>query len=251
MVSLVHKLTWILVAAIILAGASWWLYRYTENERRIRDLEREKQQLQAMVQRLTSQTRVAEMMLLERSTEEGHPAMQVLFVEYARDGEVAANVRRFSLKGREVHVDAKVIRFERDFLYENDPLRGTSVALFTKIYGNLTSPENGAPIDPEGAAPEVYRGANPEAAEFEARLWKDFWRLLEDEAYAKEHGVRVAQGEGVWWPPQEGKLYTLSIAADGGLELKSEPVKAIYLEAMRKLAPTTTTAPTTLPHDRQ
>jgi hypothetical protein len=94
---------------------------------------------------------------------------------------------------------------------------------------------------------EVYRGSDPQAAEFEQRLWKDFWRLLEDESFAKQHGVRVAQGEGVWWPPEQGKLYTLSIASDGGLELKSEPVKAIYIEAMKRLAPTTTTAPATRP----
>lgn len=251
MIKFMNRLAWILVALVILGAISWWLYHYTEDQRRLRQLEREKQQLQEMVQRLTSQTRVAEMLLLNRGTEAGQPTMQLLFVEYARDGQVAANVRRFTVRGREVHIDAKVIRFERSFLYDNDPLRGTSIALFTRIFGNLTSPQDAEAIDPQGIAPEVYRGANPDAAAFEAKLWGDFWRLLEDEAYAKEHGVRIAQGEGVWWPPQEGKLYTLAIAADGGLELKSEAVKAIYLEAIKKLAPTTTTAPATMPASRR
>jgi len=204
----------------------------------LRRLEQEKQQLQDMVDRLTSHRRVAEIMVIDRRTSSDGPEIDLLFVEYARDGQVAANTRRFTIHGNEVHVDAKVIRFQRGFLYEDDPLRGSSIALFTRIYGDKTPPEHGIPIDEQGVAPEVYRGADPRAAEFEARLWKDFWRLLEDDEYAKMHGVRIAQGEGIWWPPQDGRLYTLSIAADGGIELTSEPVKAIYLEAMKRLAPT-------------
>ena len=247
MLGTVNKLAWILIAAIILAGASYWMYRYTESERRVRQLELEKQQLQQMVERVTSQRRVAEILLTGRRMSDGVPQLDLLFVEYSKDGEVAVSVRQFTVQGREVHIDAKVISFDRGFLYENDPLRGSSIALFTRIFGDKTAPERGEAIDPQGAAPEVYRGADPRAAEFEQRLWSDFWRLLEDEKYAKQHGVRIAQGEGKWWPPQEGKLYTLSIAADGGLELKSEAVKAIYLEAIKRLAPTQATVPTTAP----
>ena len=247
MLGTLNRLAWILVAAILLAGASFWLYRYTENARKLRQLEQEKQQLQQMVERLTSERRVAEVLVMGRRMAGGVPQTELLFVEYAHNGETAASVRRFTIQGNEVHVDAKVISFDRGFLYENDPLRGSSIALFTRIYGDKTAPEHGEAIDPEGAAPEVYRGGDPRAAQFEASLWKDFWRLLEDEQYAKEHGVRIAQGEGVWWPPLEGKLYTLSIESDGGLALNSEPVKAIYIEAMKRLAPTTTTAPTTRP----
>jgi hypothetical protein len=235
MLKTLNRLAWILVAAVLLGGISYWMHRYTENERRIRQLEVEKRQLQAMVQRLTSQRRVAEMIVTGRRVEEGVPKLQLLFVEYARDEQTPVSVRDLTLSGTEVHIDAKVIRFDRNFVFEGDPLRGVSVALFTRAYGDKQTPEKGVVLDPAGVAPEVYKGADPAAADFEARLWKDFWRLLEDEPYAKAHGVRVAQGEGVWWPPQEGRLYTLCVGADGGIALKSEPVKAIYLEAMKKL----------------
>jgi len=237
--SVLSKICWVLLAAIILAAASWWMYHHIEGERRIRQLEREKAQLQQIVERLTSHRRVAEIMLLGRAgSTADSPRMQLLFVEYARDGQQAVTIREFDIEGTEAHVDAKVIRFERDFLFQNDPLRGASVALFTRIHGNRTSPEKGLRIDELGAVPEVYRGAHPDAAEFEARLWRDFWRLLEDQQFANEHGVRIAQGEGVWWPPQDGRLYTLAIASDGGLELTSEPVRPIYVEAMRRLVHT-------------
>lgn len=243
MLKLLNRLTWIVVAVAVLAGISYWTYRYSENERRIRKLEEEKQRLQQIVQRITSQKRIAEMMLTGRRVEQGVPMMDMLFVEYARDENTPASIRRFTVTGDKVHVDAQVIQFERSFVYDGDPLRGVSVALFTRIYGDKTAPEKGEPIDPAGAIPAVYKGADPDAAAFETKLWSDFWRLLEDSQYAKEHGVRIAQGEGVWWPPKEGKLYTLSIAAAGGIELKSEQVKGIYLEAMRKLAPAPDTQP--------
>ena len=235
MLSWLNKLAWIVIVSLILGGVSYYLYRYTENDRRIHQLEQETTHLKQMVQRLTASRRVAELMLTGRRTDAGQPITKMLFVEYARDQESAVNVREFELTGNEVHVDAKVIRFDRDFVLENDPLRGCSIALFTRIFGDKQAPAQGPLIDAPGVAPEIYKGANPASADFEARLWKDFWRLLEDPVYAKSHGVRVAQGEGVWWPPQEGKLYTLSINADGGLELNSEPIKPIYLQAMKKL----------------
>lgn len=235
MLKVLNRLTWIIVAVAVLAGISFWMYRYTENERRLRKLEEEKAQLQQIVERLSSQRRVAEMILTGRRLEQGAPKMDLLFVEYARDENTPANIRRFTVDGTEVHIDAKVIQFDRSFVYDGDPLRGVSIALFTRIYGDKTAPEKGEVIDPSGSIPAVYKGADPRAAEFEGKLWADFWRLMEESEYAKEHGVRVAQGEGVWWPPKEGKLYTLSIAAAGGIELKSEQVKGIYLEAMKKL----------------
>jgi hypothetical protein len=231
------RLSWIALTAVVLAALSFWLYRYTEDQRRIAQLEREKEQLRQIVNRLTSQRRMAEIIVTGREGSGKDQKVHLLMVEYARDGQTPAVVREFVTSGSEVHIDAKVIQFERDFLFENDPLRGASIALFTRIYGDQTAPDKGEPIDPVQDAPLVYKGADPGAAEFEARLWCDFWRLLEDQAYAKQHGVRVAYGDGKWWPPKEGTLYTLSIATSGDLEVKAEPVKAIYLEAMKKLSP--------------
>lgn len=243
MIKLLNRLTWTVVAVAVLAGISYWTYSYTENERRIRKLEEEKQRLQQIVDRITSHKRIAEMMLTGRRVDQGVPKMDLVFAEYARDEKTLANIRHFTVSGTNVHIDAQVIQFDRAFVSEGDALRGVSVALFTRVYGDKTAPEKGEPIDPTGGIPAVYKGADPGAAEFEAKLWSDFWRLLEDPQYAKERGVRIAQGEGVWWPPKEGKLYTLSIAAAGGIELKSEQVKGIYQEAMRTLAPAPDTQP--------
>ena len=47
-------------------------------------------------------------------------------------------------------------------------------------------------------------------------------------------GVRVAQGEGVWRPVDPDKLYTITLECNGGLNIRSEPLKAIYSEALKR-----------------
>ena len=47
-----------------------------------------------------------------------------------------------------------VIRFNQNFVTENDPLRGHSIALFTRIYGDKQTPANAYVIDQPGK-PEV------------------------------------------------------------------------------------------------
>ena len=154
MLKVINRLSWIVVAVAVLAGISYWTYRYTENQRLIRKLEEEKAQLQQIVQRLTSQKRVAEMMLLGRRVEKGVPKMDLLFVEYARDENTPASIHRFVIDGSEAHIDAKVIQFERSFVFDGDPLRGVSVALFTRIYGDKTAPSRGRrSIRPGGFLP--------------------------------------------------------------------------------------------------
>jgi hypothetical protein len=49
-------------------------------------------------------------------------------------------------------------------------------------------------------------------------------------------GVRAtggAQGEAVWRPFEPGKLYTITLQHDGGLNITSEPLKGIYSEALK------------------
>jgi hypothetical protein len=129
-------------------------------------------------------------------------------------------------------------------------LKGHSVALFTRLYGESQAPENAFPIDAPSGIPDVYRSAdaslNAEQASFERELWTNFWKLADNASYRGSMGVRVAQGEGVWSPFVPDRLYTVSVESDGGLNLTSEPLKGIYREAMKRgtAAPAaTTTAP--------
>lgn len=121
---------------------------------------------------------------------------------------------------------------------ENDALRGRSIALFTRLYGETQTPEKAFPIDAPGQAPDIYRGdsqATAEQAAFEKDLWQNFWRLAEDKHYRETKGVRVANGQGVWGPFAPNRVYSVSIENDGGLNLTSEPMKGIYREALKQM----------------
>jgi hypothetical protein len=138
----------------------------------------------------------------------------------------------FTIEGKLAHVDAMVIKFDRHFVEEGDPIRGHSIALFTKIYGDKQSPASATSIDEKGKIPDVYRDADPKLASFEQDLWSNFWRLADDDVYRKEKGVRVAMGQGVWGMFEQDKLYRVTLESDGGLNLTSEPLRGIYREAM-------------------
>jgi len=129
-----------------------------------------------------------------------------------------------------------VVKFDGAFVEQNDLLRGHSVALFTRLFGDKQSPEQAWHIDEPGKVPEIYRGTDPKVSEFEQELWQNFWRLADDPAYRTSLGVRVAQGEGVWRPFEPNQLYTITLEANGGLNIKSEPLKGIYAEVMKRHA---------------
>ncbi|CAN5555045.1 hypothetical protein BH10PLA1_BH10PLA1_07840 [soil metagenome] len=221
---------------ITIGSVGLYIYRDHFSAQHVIDkLTEEKKVLETVVQRLGSENRVAEVIVTDQHPVNGVIQTTLLFVEYAKDGrELPPKV--LTVKGKTAHVDALVIKFDRDFVKENDPLRGKSIALFYRVFGDQESPADGPKIDEPGHIPTVYQGADPRVSEYEKKLWADFWKLAEDENYRKQYGVRVAQGEGPWGPFEMDRLYTLSIDADGGLNIRSEPLKGIYREALQHKA---------------
>ena len=189
--------------------------------------------LRQIVQHLNAEKRVADVIVTEQQPVDGKLMTTLLFVEYARDGS-ALPPKRFCIEGKMVHIDAMVVKFEGKYVEEMDPLRGHSIALFTRIYGDKQSPDSAHRIDDPNHIPEFYRNTQPQVVEYERKLWKDFWRLAEDESHRKSMGVRVAQGEGVWGPFEKGRLYALTLESDGGLNLTSENLKGIYRAALQR-----------------
>jgi hypothetical protein len=223
------------LATVLTIGLiSIFLYReHTASEREKTQLQNENEQLKLVVDRLTDERRVAEMLVTGQKLVNGIPQTTLLFVEYARNGSTLPP-KTFTISGDTVHLDAMVIKFEHDFVKQNDPLRNHSLALFTRIFGNHQSPDEGSMVDKPGQIPDYYRGIDPRVSDFETELWNNFWKLADDEAYRQKKGVRVSDGEGKWWPCQPDRLYTITIESDGGLNVTSEPVKGIYREAMHQ-----------------
>jgi hypothetical protein len=231
------------LAVLIIAGsAGLWFYqdRYSAS-RQIEKLKEETRLLQQVVQRLSGEKRVADVLVTDQKIIDGVPHTTLLFVEYAKDG-TPLPARSIEILGNPGHIDAMVIKFDRHFVSEGDPLRGHSIALFTKIYGDREKPSEGHVLDEPGKIPQIYRGSDPRVSEFETELWKNFWRLADDPAYRAQKGVRVADGQGVWRSFEPDKLYTIMLDSDGGLSITSEPLRGIYSEALRQRGIPTTAA---------
>ncbi|HEY1686078.1 MAG TPA: hypothetical protein VGG19_15035 [Tepidisphaeraceae bacterium] len=227
------KILW-LTTLLFIAAAGLWMYQdQFFAARKLAKLEAEKHELEQVVQRLSAEKRVADCLVKKQWTDHGVLQTQVLFVEYARDGEPLP-AREFTLSGKMVHIDAMVIKFDRDYVKSGDALRGHSIALFARIYGDHQTPADAPVIDAPDQIPAFYRGASSESSKFETDLWHNFWKLVDDENYRKQQGVRIAQGEAVWLPFQPDRLYTITLESAGGLNMTSQPIKGIYQAALHQ-----------------
>jgi hypothetical protein len=226
-----------LLALLVVAGA-FGLFKYEQRNSVQVQLDQEKQKsrkLEEYVAHLKSEKRVADVVVTDQKEVNGVLKTTLLFVEYAKDGSPLPG-KCFTFEGKQAHIDAMVVIFDGQYVKDRDPLRGRSIALFTRLFGDRQTPEQAHRIDDPNQIPAIYRGADPRVSEFEQELWRDFWRLADDEAYRKLMGVRVALGDGVWRPFEPGKLYTITLQTDGGLLINSEPLKGIYSEALKRNA---------------
>jgi hypothetical protein len=227
----------VLLSVLVIAGTVG-LYKYEQRNSVAVQLQQEKEktrQLEEIVTHLTAEQRVADIIVTDQKQVDGDLHTTLLFVEYAKDGSPLP-AKRFTFEGKQAHIDAMVVIFDGRYVQSRDPLRGRSIALFTKLFGDKQTPEQAHRIDDPDQIPQIYRGADPRVSAFEQDLWHDFWRLANDDAYRKSMGVRVAQGEGVWRDFDPGKLYTITLQTNGGLVIQSEPLKGIYAEAMKRSA---------------
>lgn len=235
-----------LAAAVVLATGGLLFYMNSADDRDqvIQDQARQIETLENIAMRLQTDARVADILVTNQLREpDGQLRTMLLFVEYGRDGEPLAP-KRFEVVGDRVHVETQLIKFERHFVREGDPLRGKSLVLFTSIYGSATPPDEGQPVDEPDRIPRIYRGSDPRDSDYEQSLWQEFWKLMADTQYANSKGVRVAQGETVWGIFEPQKLYTITLESAGGLSLTNKPLSPIYQEA---LAATRLEQPTTAP----
>lgn len=197
------------------------------------------QRLARVVERLEGESRRAQVIVTQqgKNPATGRLETTVKFVEIDQEGNPVPPPRYFTVEGDVIYFDGLVIRFDRGYVERGDPLRGKSLCLFRRVFGEHQSPEEGFPVDRDAGTmgvPDVYR-VNPEPSAFEVSLWEEFWRYAEDPAAAREKGIRVIQGEAVYTRFIPGNLYTLALDHAGGLHIKVEPLPAVLRdEAVRR-----------------
>lgn len=190
------------------------------------EFERRQAQMREAIERLSAEQRVAEVWVVDQVQPgemlNGKPAdhfvTTIEFIELDRDQNPLPS-KRFQICDDVLFFDALVFQFDAERVAAGDALRGKSLALFRRIYGEHQKPGEGFAIDPEGDVPNVFR-INPEPNEFERELWDRFWDYASDLELAEEAGVRVAQGEAVYVPMRRGQVWKLTLQNNGGLNIK-------------------------------
>jgi hypothetical protein len=206
----------------------------TELEARVAEIARLEEELVAkeleiqaleLAKRLLQVThRVARLEVLAQGATAEEPERvrtTVRFTELDADGEPLSGGQELTVEGKRIYVESLVIQFEDRFVEQGDALRGTSLCLFKRLFGEEQSPSQGVSIDAAGQQPLVY-GGDTSTAGLHRALWERFWDYANDPALARELGVRAVQGEAPYVEARPGKTYRLELRASGGLTIQAE-----------------------------
>ena len=196
-------------------------HQNTELKATVDTLEAQCVELKVFVERLTAESRVADVKVLtQRRAADGVPVTTFEFVERDRAGK-ALPPQVFTVPGEVVYFEALVIQFLDKEVMVGDPLRGKSIHLFRRVFGEAQEPREGPLIgaaQPDGI-PDVYR-ISPSPSAFEKRLWRLFWHWADHPSEAEQEGVSVAAIKAVGIRPTAGSAYQITLRHAGGLDIR-------------------------------
>ena len=195
-------------------GAYW---KYTEKDRLIEAQKRVIAELGVKLDRAWAEELVADVRVL--SVKDGQ--MALTFVQYQPGTEEAALTKSMTLPGEELYIDALVVKFDRKFVDAGDGLRGKSLLLFRRAFGDRQKPVEGVPLFRQGndsVIPEALQ-VDSQPSDFEREIWTRFWEYANDPDKARDQGIRIAQGEAPHVKAVAGQVYKLTLRASGGLEI--------------------------------
>ena len=228
---MIQKLASFAFLALLVAGGLYAYYATTEQRREVEQRDKKIAEQRAAIERLTRNRRVAQAIVVSRWTDAktGKVFSRVRFVEIDADGKPLKTTEGV-VEGESVYFDALVLKFDGEKVAAGDPLKGRSVLLFRRMFGDRQKPVDGVSLDEtdEQGVPRAYRGREAITAA-ERELWAMFWRFAEDPKVAAAEGVRVAQGEAPYTRLEEGKLYELTLDDAGGLNVGVAPIPPVLL----------------------
>jgi hypothetical protein len=208
---------------LILAPGREMERRLAERDAQIRALTERAQALEAAVRLLRHTERRARIIVLDQGPGPGGTLVtRIRFSELDGQGNPLGEPREFEVTGDEVYVDTLVIKFEDEFVSAGDALKGRSLLLFRRIFGDRHRPVDAHVLDREGQVPHAYAAEKAPSA-FERELWQQFWMLANDPAEAKRRGIRALHGEAVSTKLRKGGVYAVTFRSTGELSIQPAP----------------------------
>lgn len=194
-----------------------------DSEKKIAALNEDLEKKEVALKLIKTDHRLAKLTVIDQKKDEesGEVATDVEFVDVNDEGQPIDKPRTFRIKGDVVYVDALVVSFGDEFVEAGDPLRGTALCSFRRIFGEHQPPAEGFPLDEVGTRPQAYsRGG--QASEFEKEIWQQFWNIASDRQLAEKYGVKDANGRAPYIKAQKGKTYRITLRSTGDLTIKPE-----------------------------
>jgi hypothetical protein len=189
----------------------------------LKESEELRRRLEVSLYLLKVDHRVARIEVLAQGPSPENPEQLVttiLFQDLGEDGEPVDEGQEMVLLGKKVYLESMVIKFEDSYVEGGDFLRGSSVCLFTRMFGENQAPSEGEAIDTKGIHPHPYASAGDgEEDMYYAELWTRFWDYANDPQMAESKGVRAMHGEAPFIETRPGKVYLVELRASGGLSI--------------------------------
>lgn len=187
----------------------------------------ENRQLQKVIERLTAESRAAEVLVTDVKTNSmtGQTLTTIKFLEYDTK-QKPLTPKYFTFSGNIIQFQSLVIRFDDFYIKGGHPLKGKSAYIFMMAFTlNDKKPEI-FEINKMNEVPSGYR-IEGVSSDFQKKLWARFWEYALEPKEAKRMGIKNAQIEAPGTKFIKGILYTLKIEHDGGLRIDAQPLPKI------------------------
>ena len=188
---------------------------------------RENLLLKKVIERLTADSRVAEVTVtdVKRDSKARKTYTTIKFLEYDTNLN-PLEPKYFTFSGNLIQFQSMVIRFDDFYVKRGDPLKGKSAYLFMKAF---VLNDKGTEVFDINKINEIPSGYAVEGAnnKFEKKLWKKFWQYALDSGRAKNIGIKNAQIEAPGTKFIPDMIYSIKIEHDGGLRIDAKPITPI------------------------
>ena len=188
---------------------------------------RENQILNKIIEGLTAESRVAEVIVtkvkFDRKARKSYTTIK--FLEYDTNLK-PLNPKYFTFSGNTIQFQSLVIRFDDFYVKMGHRLKGKSAYLFMKAFMLTDKGAETFDITKINEIPSGYEIGGIKNS-FERNLWQRFWKYALEPKEAKRIGIKNAQIEAPGTKFIPGMVYTIKIEHDGGLRIDSQSISPV------------------------
>ena len=197
-------------------GIRWLAQRFEENR-----------VLRQVIERLTADSRIAEVLVTQSSFNEATKKIEttIKFLEYDTLGKPLAP-RYFTFQGNIIQFQSLVIRFQDRLVQAGDKLRGKSAYVFLRAFVLDSGKPQIFNLADVNQIPQGYKIPGVKS-EFEKKLWEEFWTYALDPKARERMGIKNAQIEAPGSMFLPGTIYTIKIEHDGGVRIDTQQIPEI------------------------